>query len=368
MANKYTKYLTILEDFGRGLTNPKGLVSNYQHATRLFIDDQFRLSPRTKFNYFVRIELDKDATRAKSFTTRHAEETGLLAKSAELPKFKFDSKTLNQYNRKKIIYSNYNYEPITINFHDDNQGIISALWAIYYGYYVRDRHLPTSAYDANQYRKSDTPSDAFRYGLDSDILSPLFKSITIYTMARRRFIGYTLVNPKIISWNQGNMDYAASTEPASSEMTVEYEGVIYSSGRITEGSPKGFATLHYDNTPSPLTVAGGGISNLLGEGGVLDGIEQVFGAVADGTAFGSGQSFLSTAIKAVNTYKNAKELSSDSIKREAINILTSPAGIESVANTISGVAGAIFPKNDTNNTPITGTQRTVNGYTGEIQL
>ena len=147
-------------------------------------------------------------------------------------------------------------------------------------------------------------------------------------------------------------------------MTLEYEAVVYSSGTVSEGSPKGFATLHYDNSPSPLSVAGGGVSNLVGEGGVLDGLEQVFGAIGDGTAFSSGQGFLSTAIGAINTYKNVKGLSKDGLKAEAINILTSPTGTQAVANTISGVAGAIFTKNDPNNAATQGSQKNLTDTQG----
>ena len=361
MANKFTRFLT---DVFTGVTTPKGIVANYQHATRLFIENNYRLAPKTKFNYYLRIELDKTAARALHYTDKHIEEVGLLVKTADQPKFNFDSTTLNQYNRKKIVYKMINYDPVNLTFHDDNQGVISALWALYYGYYVKDRNNVPAAFEANHYRKSGTQLDKFRYGLDNSLtVTSLFKSVSIYTMGRRRFVGYTLVNPKIKSWEHGGLDYGSSAEPAESSMQLEYESVIYSAGRVSEGSPKGFATLHYDNTPSPLTVAGGGVSNLLGEGGVLDGLEQVFGAVGDGTAFTSGQNFLGTAIAAVNTYKNLQGLSKDSLKAEAINVLSSPAGVTTVANTISGVAGAVFNRNDPGNTTTTANPKKMTGGT-----
>ena len=358
MANKFTRFLT---DVFSGITNPKGRVSNYQHATRLFIDDSLRLAPKTKFNYYLQVELDNTAHKASNFTNKHTNEFALLVKTADLPKFTFDTETFNQYNRKKIMYKMINYDPVNLTFHDDNQGVVSALWAIYYGYYAKDRNLPLTAYDANHYRKQGTPVDTFRYGLDADITTPLFKSVTIYTMGRRRFIGYTLVNPKIKSWDHGAMDYADASTPAESKMTLEYEAVIYSAGTVSEGSPKGFATLHYDRSPSPLDIAGGGTGALLGSGGVLDGLESVFGAIGDGTAFSSGQGFLGTAIKAVNTYKNIKGLSKAGLKAEAINVLSSPAGASAVANTISGVAGAVFKKNDPGNAATKGSQKNLTG-------
>ena len=340
MANKFTRFLT---GVGEGLLNPKGQQANWRHATRLFIDDTMRLAPRTKFNFYVLFEIDSTAHRSSTFTTQHGTEVGMLVKSADLPKFNFDSVVKNQYNRKKVLYKSINYEPVNISLHDDSAGIVNAMWAIYYGYYIGDRHLPNAAWNANHLRPTKTPMDNFRYGMDNEISVPFFKSITIYTMSRRRFLGYTLVNPRIKSWNHGNVAYAEG-DTVESQMTVEYESVRYSAGSCRVGSPKGFATLHYDWTPSPLSVAGGGVSTLTGDGGVLDGIEQVFGAIGDGTAFDSVGGFLGTAIGAINTYKNFQGLTKDGLKREAINILSNPASIATAVSTVGGVVGAIFPK------------------------
>jgi hypothetical protein len=340
MANKFTRFLT---GVGTGLTNPKGIVSNWQHGTRLFIDDTYRLSPRTKFLFYVNFEIDKSVVKSPNFNDRHANEVGLLVKTSDLPKYNFETTTKNQYNRKKIIYKNFNYDPITITLHDDSAGIVNALWALYYGYYVADRANPTLAFDyKSQYRSVNIENlNKFRYGLDNNITAPFFSKINLYTMSRRRFLGYTLVNPKIKSWNHGNVDYSAGSETVESQMTVEYESVIYSGGNVSFGNPKGFATLHYDTLPSPLSVAGGGVANLFGEGGVLDGLEQIFGDVSGGTAFGSPGGFLSTAIKTINTYKNIQGLSKESIKQETINILSNPQNISTV---VGGIAGVVFPK------------------------
>ena len=345
MANKFTRYLTGFgEGLATGLINPKGDMGNWRHATRLFVDNTYALAPRHKFSYFVRIELDPSVTRAPQFTQKHVQEIGLLVKTADLPKYTFDQVTKNQYNRKKIVYKNLNYDPVSFTFHDDNTGVINAFWAIYYGYYSRDRALPTAAWGATHYQVAGTPLNNFRYGLDNNITAPLIKSISIYTMSRRRFNGYTLINPKITSWQHGQGDYA-SGEGMDHTMTVAYEGVQYSSGSVLSGSPKGFATLHYDLTPSPLSVAGGGTATLTGEGGVLAGIESIFGVIGSGDLFSSPGSFLSTAITAVNTYKNIRNLSKEGLAQEAINILTTPAAAGTIANTIGGVVGTIWPKN-----------------------
>ena len=340
MANKFTRFLT---GVGEGLLTPKGQQANWQHATRLFIDDTMRLAPRTRYMFYVRFELNKAAIRAPAFTNNHQEEVGLLVKTAELPKFSFDSITKNQYNRKKIVYTKINYDPINLTLHDDNAGIVNALWAIYYGYYIGDRQNPQAAYNENKYRTTKTPVDNFRYGMDNDLTEPFFKSVSIYTMSRRRFLGYTLVNPRIKSWNHGQVDYAAS-EFLESSMTLEYEAVRYSAGTVKFNNPKGFANLHYDFVPSPLSVAGGGVANLIGDGGVLDGLEQIFGDLSSGATFESFGGFLGTAIKTINTYKNIQGLSKEGLKREAINILSNPANVATAISTVGGVVGAVFPR------------------------
>ena len=353
MANKFTRFLN---GVGRGMLTPKGIVANWQHATRIFIDDTYRLSPRTRFLFYVQFEIDPASHGSLEFTDKHSREVGLLVKSADLPKYNFDSVIKNQYNRKKIIYRQLNYEPVSITMHDDSAGIVNSLWGIYYGYYVRDRKNPTLAYDANHYRPQDINN--YRYGLDNDISVPFFKSISIYTMSRRRFNGYTLINPKIKTWNHGTMSYA-DNDVLESTMTLEYESVQYSSGTVQQDSPKGFATLHYDNVPSPLSVAGGGTNTLTGPGGVLDGLESIFGDVSTGKIFESPTSFLGTAIKAINTYENLKGLSSDNLKQEAINILSNPGNVSAAMSTIGGVVDAVFPKIINTTAPTTATQKSL---------
>jgi hypothetical protein len=351
MANKFTRYLIgeSLGSFGKGLIGgiikPKGHMADWQHASRVFVDDTFRLAPRHKFLYHAVFKIRKDAHTALAFTEKHTQEISVLVKTAELPKYNFEMVTKNQYNRKKLLYKSLNYEPVSFTFHDDNSGIINSLWAIYYAAYSQDRKLPTYAYrNELNYRPGNTPLDSFRYGLDNDKAVDFFESISIYTMSRQRFNGYTLINPRIKSWSHGNVDYADGGLMESS-MQVEYESVQYSSGSVSALKNQGFATLHYDFAPSPLSLQGGGTQTLFGEAGVLGGIESIFGDVAKGTTFDSPGGFLSTAIKARNTYLNVKGLSKDGIGRELGQIITSPAAIGGIVNTIGGIAGSVFPRN-----------------------
>ena len=49
---------------------------------------------------------------------------------------------MNQYNRKRIVQTKIKYDPVEINFHDDNRNLITSLWYDYYTYYYNDANKP----------------------------------------------------------------------------------------------------------------------------------------------------------------------------------------------------------------------------------
>jgi hypothetical protein len=148
MASPFTKFLTSV---AQGITNPKGQLGDFRHAERLYIDGNYRLAPRTKFSYHVVFEIDPMALKSLNFKGKHIGETEMLVKTADLPKYTIDTVTKNQYNRKKVIQKQINYDPVTLTLHDDNDGVTNAMWALYYGYYYRDRNVPQNAYSPNAY-------------------------------------------------------------------------------------------------------------------------------------------------------------------------------------------------------------------------
>jgi hypothetical protein len=74
---------------------------------------------------------------------------------------------------------------------------------------------------------------------------------------------------------------------------------------------------------------------------VLDGVEQIFGNIAGGKAFGSVGGFLGTAAMAFNTVKNAGKIN---LGREAVNILSNPTAVTGIINNVGGLLGSVIPK------------------------
>jgi hypothetical protein len=345
MANIFTNFLT---DFGNGVLHPKGQMGDFQHAARMFTDDTFRLAPKLKFQFHVSFTINPVALKNTALTQRHKNEINMLVKSVGLPNFTLSTDTAHQYNRKKIITTKIEYTPVTIKFHDDNMGIINQLWQNYYGYYFADS---ASAKVPGSYDRTAMRNGSFiktRYGLDNNSSYPFFTKITIYQMARQDYVSYTLVNPVITSWNHESLDYSMSTVHDNS-MSIGYEAVYYDQGSVRSGAVEGFAQEHYDKSPSPLSVAGGGTATLFGNGGVIAGASDVLGSVFSGKAFESPADFISTAIKTVNTYENSKKLTSAGVKEEGKKVITGALNSIAVAG-LSNVNGVVIPQTGGNNT------------------
>lgn len=352
MANRLNGFL---ENIFNGATNPKGNLGDYQHANRLYIADSFRLAPKQKFLYHVCFNINPAIDGVANFSQKHGREINMLVKDVELPSYNMNTEQVKQYNRRKIIHTGINYDPCKITIHDDNFGLTTLLWQAYYRYYIADGNHATTdgaskiedtnpAYSHNNYFKGED-ANKFRYGLDNGSFDPFFSSIQIFQLARGQYQAYTLVNPKISRWTHDRMDSADSQGIVESSMDIEYETVWYSSGPIeTDNAPKGFASGdHYDTTPSPLSIEGGGTTSVFGQGGVAGGLTGVFRALNDPSTYQDPKKFLGTLLKANNTYKNAKGLTLEGIRNEGLGILTGALN-SAIKGENTGLGDIAFPK------------------------
>jgi hypothetical protein len=325
------------DNFLSSLTNPKGNLGDYQHAARLYIDNNMRLAPKVKYLYHVVFNINPAIISLLNMqNVFDRTEINLLVKGVDLPSFILKTETLNQYNRKKIVQTGVDYQPITLEFHDDNAGITTFLWESYFRYYYTDSNYTNTDFNGSPgltspaYQKTGSLNTMYasvdrlkyKYGLDrSGKNQNFFTSIQVFQLhpqnARPTFTSFTLVNPYIERYqhdklNQENSDFTINT------MTVGYEAVFYNRGPVRTGeTPAGFGTTHYDKMPSPLTLAGGGTGVLYGQTGVISNINTVV------NEFRSGN-FLSGIIQAVNTYENLQNTSGRDIISEAFRIAGGP--------------------------------------------
>ena len=346
MANKFNGFL---DSVANGALNPKGNLGDYAHAQRLYTDNNHALAPKTRFLYHV--FLDINATAANIIPKLSVDggkiinEMGMLVKSVDLPKFTADIETKKQYNRIKNVQTGIKYDPVTITFHDDNSSLTTALMQAYYRYYFADGNQVNNAraYTREVDKTYEGPDrNNYKYGMDNNTPSkPFFNSIQISQLSRGGYVTYTLVNPIVTTWGHDRLDNTDGAGLTENQMQIAYEAVFYDSGKVETGSngnPVGFGQDHYDQTPSPLSITGGGSASL---GSIIGGALDLYDFISGGNTFNNP---LEAALAAVNLFGNVRNLSSEGLRQGGFNILTRAIGNAAGVN-VSGVANTLFPKN-----------------------
>ena len=307
-----------LQGFQDGLPGMK----DYQHASRLYIDNNHKLMPKQKFLFHVVFNTD-ETLFVDGFSANERKELNMLVKACDLPKYDMSYEEKTQYNKKMYAATRIAYEPVNITFHDDHADTVNAFWKKYYEYNIADSIGMNT--DLNI---SNTKDDYFLYGSSSRKTTkfgmdtprqrgrPYLKGIEIFVLHKQRFTSMTLVNPVIGSFSHDSLDQADGAGVLNNTMQILYETVIYKSGLINQSlsnpnpnSVPGFATIRYDKAPSPLTVLGGGTNSIFGPGGVVDGIGSVIRNVNSGNILGA-------ILSASNTYNNAKKIKKKDVKEE----------------------------------------------------
>jgi hypothetical protein len=344
------KFSGFLDNLANGALSPKGNMADWQHASRLYVADTQKHAPKVKFLYHVTFYLTEQAKSVIPDVNNYTHEIGMLVKSVDLPKFQATVETKNKYNRKKNVQSRLDYSPISIVFHDDNFGATTALMEAYYKYYFADggHNLSNGAYGNR--RTGDTTYDGsgtntFKFGLDNNVPSvPFFDRIEISQLARKSYTKYTLVNPIVSNWEHDN---ASNQESGimQNTMTINYDTVFYDRGKVEageNGDPTGFGrTDHYDVTPSPITLTGGGTL----------GIDGIFGAGVDLYEYiTQGKNFsnpFEAAVAGANLIGAVRENGVEGLRQGGLRILTDAIG-DVAGIDVSGVAQTFFPKQNGN--------------------
>ena len=329
-----------LGSYLQSAANPGYQLKDFAHASRLYADDVFALAPKAGWLYYVVFDIDPSAiTDEKWANQQRISELGMLVKACDLPKFTIQTETMNQYNRKTVVQKGVTYNPLNILMHDDQSNVVHNMWLNYYRYYYADstwggtgpigtaRDNTPGAYQSNKYLPANDLFNPVNYGMNSKlVVAPFFRSITIYQLNRKIFTSYQLVNPMITQWEHDKLDQTSGNKLAESKMNVAYEAVFYGIGQVRKDTPTGFATFHYDTSPSPLSIAGGGNTSIFGPGGVIPGALEVFGDVSgmmNPDSQISPLGVLGTVIKGANLVRNIKGVTKESLRAEGYKIINS---------------------------------------------
>lgn len=351
------------QDFLKGFIGDEYL-RDYRHASKTFTSNQYELKPRVKFLFHVSFNINtaqipylEQAFKRKNETT--IPNLSLLVKSVDLPKFRMDTETLNQYNRKRIVQTRINYEPVNLVFHDDGGDNSRKLWYYYFTYYFKDAVHPylgatgpnmgvnanrQSGFDYNsrdiyddilQIKDWGFAGESYTDGTSAASGKPaFFKDIRIFGMDQHKFVEYVLINPVIKSWQHDQFAYADTSSFMQHTMNIEYETVKYYEGAIGSQRPDtnvgGFANpTNYDTRVSPLARPGS-TSTVFGQGGLLDAGLGIINDLSGNVTVGSVLNAATTAARVYDTVKGS-DLKAI-VKDEAVAIGTSTV--------IQGIPGA----------------------------
>ena len=307
-------------------------VRDYQHAARLFVDNNYELQPR--YSNLFHVVFNLTAQAAKYFNGVEKIEINMLVKSIDLPSFNIDTQTHNQYNREVHSQHKIHYNPVNVTFHDDQKDLIRSFLYTYTNFYYDDSKYSLGG---GSYRTDD------RYGGRKDNQWGLskgntrfFKDIRVYSMLQKRFAEYILINPMITNFGHDAHAYT-NTSLMQHTMQIQYETVKYATGFVNNVNPKGFADIHYDKTPSPIGIFGRGPSNsIFFGGGLIDAANVVASDLASGNIIGA-------IVKGGLIFNNTKDISlkdvfSSDLKRATNKILRgqNPLADISIPNIFKG--------------------------------
>jgi hypothetical protein len=365
------------QDFLKGFTATNSL-RDYTHASKTFRTNAYELKPRFKFLFHVQFTLNVEEIQAlrnsKIFGPTQISTMSLAVKTVDLPKFNIDVATLNQYNRKRLVQTKINYEPVNITFHDDGGDNIREMWYQYYSYYYKDpaqQYISNAPTSYGTVGEVQTKQNGFSYN-SRDIYSqnrvgsvndwgfigenfmdgtstpsgkpPFFKDIQIIGFDQHKYARYILINPLITNWNHDTYDYSQGNGTMQHTMTIRYETVKYLNGGL--GKPdvniRWPDTAHYDNTPSPLARPGS-TASIFGQGGLLSTGEGIMADLESGSVAG----LIGAAQKAGAAYNTFKGKNLQSIvQSEATSLgkqVIGQNGPNAIRSVINRADGWVFP-------------------------
>jgi hypothetical protein len=365
---------TFGQQLWQGFTNVNSL-RDYTHASKTFTSNSFELKPRFKFLFHVSFTLNTDIPAlSKVIGSQELTNLSYVVKTVDLPKYSIDTEVMNQYNRKRVVQTKINYDPVTLTFHDDSGDNVRNMWYNYYSYYYKDPSQdylnPNSqngslgasgnkssgfGYNARDIYENQRLGNVNDWGYIGEAFNdgtssasgkpPFFRDIRIYGMDQHKFAEYILINPVITNWSHDQYDYTQGSGIMQNSMTIAYESVKYYSGAIGNQRPdinvQGFADpAHYDQVPSAISRPGS-VATVFGQGGLLDAGGGILEDLQSGGLLGAIGA-VQKAGTAYNTFKGKNIKSIAVNETTALGVKAIQGGIPGAVRSVQGRSSGMF--------------------------
>lgn len=193
--------------------------------------------PAAKFLFFVRF-VRPLGTGFNSVTDKSkilgsgpdwAQGMGFTTKRIDRPSMGIQTQVMNQYNKKRVIQTKVEYEPISITFYDTYDQRVHRMFMEYFSYYYGDGDkLPGSwTYDVTgrDFLGGDWGFSPNKIANPND--GNFFSHIEIYTFGGGMYTRMDIINPKITKFNPSDLSYEEGVVTQEITMSLEYEGVVF---------------------------------------------------------------------------------------------------------------------------------------------
>lgn len=166
-----------------------------------------------------------------------------LVKEYNKPNITMETSTINEYNRKRIIYKNIKYNDVKIKFYDVRDNVVQRVFLSYLRGINSD--LSFNQYDDRSTKwmkeiSTNTYQENIDYGLTINSNKKLFNNISFCEYFQDTLTVYTIKNPKItnISFGESKMGDFTSNDI---EVTFQYESItndLYANVTLNTDSDK----------------------------------------------------------------------------------------------------------------------------------
>lgn len=239
--------------------SPQLLLRSPRIAQRVFGLDNpgqlVRSVPRTKFMFKVEFDLSAGGAdmlnQVNLNSPYNPESIAFKVKQIDKPRVNLTTVELNQYNKKKLIYTKTDYNDASIKIYDTVDNSLLSLWVNYFTYYVGDSRKK----DDDAYSQSAVNSeflDETGWGIRPLSEVPqFFNSITVYAFFAQTYTSFRYINPRITSIDWQQKDYTSS-DPEEVTVNFKYEAIVYEAfGEPSSDIDTGFIESDMIDIPGP---------------------------------------------------------------------------------------------------------------------
>lgn len=222
--------------------------------------------PRYKFMFYARFILSDHAynymkTQEKDrIIDLGSWQNGISFKiySIDKPSVDLTTTTLNQYNRKRNVYSKLDYHPLNIKIYDTPDDITLSLWKNYYMYYFGDGRYNSSEKQLSYESNVTDPAflDALNWGLNPERENTyFFQRVELYAIFGHLYTQINVINPKISKVDWQNFDYNSS-DPSEMSLSLNFEAIEYLSSKYMSSTEKELFGFDFQRSFDPPGTTG----------------------------------------------------------------------------------------------------------------